>query len=78
LIVHGRSLARGDYLAKYNNVFEKAASFWNKYYTKLKATGGSQEFWDEIYSLGGWFKGDTEQKIFVLLIEELERRSKEG
>lgn len=65
-------------MAKYNNIFEKAASFWNKYYPELKATGGSQEFWDKIISLGVWFKSDAEQKIFVLLVDELERRSKEG
>lgn len=64
-------------MAAYNNPFDKAASFWNKYYPELKATGGSQEFWDEIISLGVWFKSDLEQKIFVLLVEELERRNNE-
>lgn len=64
-------------MAAYNNPFDKAASFWNKYYPKLKETGGSQEFWDNIISLGIWFKSDAEQKIFALLVDELERRSKE-
>lgn len=65
-------------MATYNDPFNKAAAFWNKFYSKLKATGGSQEFWDEVISMGIWFNGDIEQKIFVLLVEELERCSKDN
>lgn len=64
-------------MATYSNPFDKAAAFWNKFYPKLKATGGSQEFWDEVMSMGVWFKGDAEQRIFALLVDELEMRSRE-
>lgn len=65
-------------MATYNNPFDKAAAFWNKFYPKLKATGGSQAYWDEVMSMGVWFKGETEQKIFALLVDELERVTRNG
>ncbi|MDD3393806.1 MAG: hypothetical protein PHG19_04080 [Anaerotignum sp.] len=65
-------------MATYNNPFDKAAAFWNVFHSKLKATGGSQAFWDEVMSMGIYFdKNDTEAKIFVLLVDELERYGKE-
>ncbi len=67
------------FMATYNNPFDKAAAFWNKYYPQLQATGGSQAFWDEVVSMGVYFnKDDTEAKLFVLLVEELERMANNG
>lgn len=59
----------------YSDPFNKAAAFWNKFYPKLKETNGSREFWDEAISMGNHFNSsETEAKIFVLLVDELEKR----
>lgn len=66
-------------MATYSDPFNKAAAFWNRYYQKMKIEKSNQSFWDEVISMGKHFdNSDADRKIFVLLIDELERRSKEG
>ena len=65
-------------MATYNNPFDKAAAFWNKYCPRIKEEGKTDKFWEEVLLMAKWFdKDETEQKMFILLVEELEKVNKE-
>lgn len=63
-------------MAKYKNSFDKTAGFYNTYREKLincKTDAEFEKFWEEIIYLGKLFdKDDTEQKLFVLVVDSLE------
>ncbi len=61
-------------MGTYSDPFSKAAAFWNKFYPLLQSTRGSEEYWDYVAEMGEYFIGETEQKLFVLLVDELEKR----